>query len=152
MVLVVGLRAIKRWHKKRRQTQYSLHKEIARGVIHDRLKYFSSRYGFSFNRVAIRDTKRSWGSCSSKGNLNFSYKLLFLSPCLRDYVIVHELCHLRELNHGQPFWLQVAGIMPDYKIRMQSLRTLERTHGTSIKALQKLQKETQNNNVCIYHL
>ena len=121
-------------------------------MIHNRLDYFAQQYNFTFHRVAIRDTKRSWGSCSSKGNLNFSYKLLFLSPCLSDYIIVHELCHLFELNHGPKFWSHVANCMPDYKIRMQSLRQLERTHGTSVKALVNLQKQQFSGRACIYHL
>ncbi len=143
---------LKRWQKKRARTQYEIHKEIARTMIHGRLQYFSQLYGCEYKRVAIRDTKRSWGSCSSKGNLNFSYKLLFLSPCLSDYIIVHELCHLFELNHGPKFWSHMANCMPDYKIRMQSLRQLERMYGTSVKALVNLQKQQFSSQMCVYHL
>lgn len=137
---------------RRARGYYALYKEEARHTIHERLRFFADKNHFSYNRVAIRDTKRSWGSCSSKGNLNFSYKLLFLSPCLRDYIIVHELCHLHELNHGPQFWHHVSEIMPDYQVRMSKLRVIEKTVGTSVKALQTLQKKSQTENICAYHL
>ena len=73
---------------------YLLHKEQARQDIKARLEHFNQFYNFTYNRVAIKDQRRCWGSCSSKGNLNFSYKLIFLPDCLRDYVVLHELCHL----------------------------------------------------------
>ena len=120
---------------------YTLHKEEARTLIHARLEYFNQYYGHAYHRVAIRDQRRCWGSCSSKGNLNFSYKLLFLPPCLRDYVIVHELCHLRVLNHSRDFWNVMAEVMPDYAERALALRTLERTHGTALTTLQKMNHE-----------
>lgn len=138
--------------KKRARTQYQKYKEDARQIIHQRLAYYAERYGFTFNRVAIRDTKRSWGSCSSKGNLNFSYKLLFLTPCLCDYVIVHELCHLRQLNHGPLFWQEVKKIIPEYVALMTALRNIERVSGTSLKALETLQKKTARSKLCTYHL
>jgi hypothetical protein len=123
---------------KRVNRSYELHKEAARTLLHDRLEHFNRYYGQIYNRVAIRDQRRCWGSCSSKGNLNFSYKLLFLPPCLRDYIVVHELCHLRVLNHSADFWMVVAEVMPDYAERAATLRTLERTHGTALATLKKL--------------
>lgn len=63
-----------------------------------------------------------WGSCSKKGNLNFNWRLIQLPPELADYVIVHELCHLKELNHSQRFWDLVGQAIPDYKERRQALR------------------------------
>ena len=119
-----------------RRTHYHQHREAARDYINTRLEYFNQYYQLNYNRVAIRNQKRCWGSCSAKRNLNFSYKLLFLPPCLADYIIVHELCHLRELNHSTRFWAAVGEIMPDYQKRAKILRNFERTHGTSIKALQ----------------
>ncbi len=123
---------------KRVNRSYTVHKEAARALLHARLEHFNRYYGHSYNRVAIRDQRRCWGSCSSKGNLNFSYKLLFLPPCLRDYIVVHELCHLRVLNHSTDFWVVVAEVMPDYAARAATLRTLERTHGTALATLKKL--------------
>ncbi len=124
-----------------KNSTYLTHKEIARALILEQLTHYNSIIKLPYNRVAIRDQRRCWGSCSSKGNLNFSYKLLFLPPCLRDYVIVHELCHLAVLNHSADFWNLVESHMPDYALRMHTLRRLEKTVGTSIGALKKYQAE-----------
>lgn len=105
---------------------YREHKEAARALVYDRLAYFNAHYGLVWNRVAIRNPRRSWGSCTSLGNLNFSYKILFLPPHLRDYIIVHELCHLAELNHGAAFWQLVAACAPAYAEHVAELRTIDR--------------------------
>ncbi len=140
------------WLRKRRtvrkRSTYLDHKELARSLIHARLEALARQHDFSYKRVAIRDTKRSWGSCSSNGNLNFSYKLLFLPPCLRDYIIIHELCHLRELNHSQAFWDQVEQILPAYRELKHDLRRLERTRGTAIRTLRAIRSE----HACAYCL
>jgi predicted metal-dependent hydrolase len=128
----------KRVQKRAPAVAYLAHKEAARALITERTRYHAQLHTFTFGRIAIRDTRRSWGSCSSKGNLNFSYKLLFLPPCLREYIIVHELCHLRVLNHSADFWREVESLMPDAKARAVSLRQFERTSGTSLPALAKL--------------
>jgi predicted metal-dependent hydrolase len=94
---------------------YKKYKEQARMLVHARLEYFNSFYNFSYNKVFIKNTKTRWGSCSSKGNLNFSYKIIFLDPAVQDYLIVHELCHLKELNHGSAFWSLVEQQIPEYK-------------------------------------
>jgi len=101
---------------------YLKHKEDARILVHARLGHFNAHYGFSYNRVSIKDTKGRWGSCSSKRNLNFSYKILFLSPEESDYVIAHELCHLKEMNHGPAFWALVAETVPDWQKHRASIR------------------------------
>ncbi len=119
----------------KRTSSYELYKEAARQVVHERLEYWAPYCGVTYHRVAIRDTRRSWGSCSERGNLNFSYKLLFLSPCLRDYIIVHELCHRIELNHSPNFWREVERVLPDYRARRRALRQLEKAHGTSLATL-----------------
>lgn len=107
---------------------YLTHREAARAVIHARLLYFNTHYGLTYKRVAIRNQRRCWGSCSALGNLNFSYKLLFLPPPLRDYVIVHELCHLKELNHSPRFWALVAETMPEYQTYRRQLRAFDHLH------------------------
>ena len=104
---------------------YLAHKEQARELIHSRLVYFNEHYGLTYNRVAIRNQRRCWGSCTSLGNLNFSYKLLFLPAELRDYIIVHELCHLAELNHSPHFWALVAERVPEYQEHKKSLKMIE---------------------------
>ena len=66
-------------------------------------------------RIAIRDQKSRWGSCSRKGNLNFNWKLIMAPPPALDYVVIHELCHLHEFNHSPRFWQLVAAQMPEYE-------------------------------------
>src|SRR3989338_2317667 len=80
---------------------YATHKEFARSVIHERLTYWNQFYNLEYKRVTIRNQRSCWGSCSARGNLNFNYKVIFLPELLMDYVIVHELCHLAELNHSK---------------------------------------------------
>lgn len=104
---------------------YVEHKEAARTLVHARLAHYNQFYNFNYNRVAIRNTRSRWGSCSSKQNLNFNYRILFLPPELQDYLIVHELCHLQEMNHAQSFWDLVAEQVPQYKQRVVALRVLE---------------------------
>jgi predicted metal-dependent hydrolase len=83
-------------------------------IVQQRLEFFNRHYNLQYQRITIRDQKTRWGSCSSKGNLNFNYKILFLSPEVRDYIIVHELCHLKEMNHSRRFWNLVAETIPNY--------------------------------------
>jgi len=142
------LKTTKKRKVKKPAASYLLHREAARGLIAKRLEHYASYYKVPYNRVAIRDQRRCWGSCSSKGNLNFSYKLLFLPPCLRDYIIVHELSHLRVLNHSASFWLVVSELMPDCLQRAGTLRSLERTIGTGVRTLQGLKHDTVTCSFC----
>lgn len=84
-------------------------------------------YGVTWGRVTIRNTVSRWGSASRAGNLNFNYRVLFLPPHLAEYVLVHELCHLRELNHSPRFWALVAETIPDWKERRRALRRVSMT-------------------------
>jgi len=90
----------------------------------NRLGHFNQFYGFEYKRISIRNQKTRWGSCSKKGNLNFNYKLLFLSQEQADYIIVHELCHLKEMNHSKRFWNLVLESILDYKNVRKSLKKL----------------------------
>ena len=103
---------------------YLKHKEEARSFIYRRLEYYGKTYGFEFNRVSIRNQRTRWGSCSRKGNLNFNYRILMLPQHLADYIIIHELCHLKELNHSSKFWNLVAQVMPNYLERRRELRSI----------------------------
>lgn len=103
--------------------EYLLYKEKARACVLERLAYFQTQYPYQFKRVSIRHSETRWGSCSRQGNLNFSYRIYFLSPRLRDYIIVHELCHLKELNHSSAFWTLVAETFPDYKKMRRELNS-----------------------------
>lgn len=106
------------------RSEYLKHREAARNFVHLKLAEWNKHYGFIYNRVAIKNTKTSWGSCSLRGNLNFNYRLLFLPEPLTDYVIVHELCHLREPNHSARFWSLVAQTFPSHRSLRAELRLL----------------------------
>lgn len=108
--------------KKRTSQNYLKYKETARQIVTSRLEYFNVFYGFKYNRIAIRNQKTRWGSCSRKGNLNFNYKIALLPEKARDYIIVHELCHLKEFNHSRNFWNLVAKTVPDYLEIRRNLR------------------------------
>ncbi len=110
--------------KKTTRGGYKKYKNVARKLVTGRLEYFNQFYQLKYNRVAIRNQRSRWGSCSKKGNLNFNYKIVFLPPQLADYVIVHELCHLQEFNHSQRFWALVAKTLPGYTSLRKHLKTI----------------------------
>ena len=83
--------------------------------VRERLEYYAPRLDVEFGRVAIRDQRTRWGSCSSNRNLNFNWKLIMAPPEALDYVVVHELCHLIEFNHSPRFWKLVEGQLPEYE-------------------------------------
>lgn len=97
-------------------------KEIARKMIEKKIEKFNEYYGFEFGRIAIRNQKSRWGSCSSKKNLNFNYRIVYLSEDLADYLVVHELCHLKEMNHSKRFWNLVEATIFDYRKKTKMLR------------------------------
>lgn len=106
-----------------RNKKYFLkHKEEALRFISSKIDYYNNIYGFDFNRISIRNQKTRWGSCSSKKNLNFNYRILFLPERMADYIIVHELFHLKEMNHSRKFWNLVAEVVPDYLDIRKELR------------------------------
>lgn len=92
-------------------------------IIPDRTAHFASLIGVTYGRITIRNQKTRWGSCSAKGNLNFNCLLMMAPPEVLDYVIVHELCHRKEMNHSPRFWSEVARVIPDYRIREKWLKT-----------------------------
>ena len=83
--------------------------------IRSRVNHYALLMGVHPGRIAVRDQKSRWGSCSSKGTLNFNWKLIMTPPQVLDYVVIHELCHLIEFNHSPRFWQLVYGQMPDYE-------------------------------------
>lgn len=91
-------------------------------VFLQRSRYFAELLNVHFNRITIREQKTRWGSCSSKQNLNFNWKLILAPPEILDYVVVHELCHLKEMNHSPAFWHEVEQILPDYPQRKKWLK------------------------------
>lgn len=98
------------------------YKEEAYKLTKERIEYFNSFYGFKYNKISIRNQKSRWASCSKKSNLNFSYKIAFLPKDIADYIIVHELCHLKEFNHSVDFWKLVSLSIPDYIIKRKQLK------------------------------
>lgn len=102
--------------------EYREKKDEALGLVRDKLAHVNQHYHFTHGRISIRNQKTRWGSCSKRGNLNFNYKILYLSPAAQDYLIVHELCHTKEFNHSKNFWLLVAQTCPDYRIIKKELR------------------------------
>lgn len=108
----------------RSRKEYLEHKERARTLAEKRLEYFNTHYGYAYKRISIRNQKTRWGSCSTHGNLSFHYKIAFLPKNLADYIVVHELCHIKEMNHSKQFWNLVARAMPDHKALRRELRML----------------------------
>ncbi|MBI4121200.1 MAG: M48 family metallopeptidase [Parcubacteria group bacterium] len=100
---------------------FLLNQERARSIITSRLEHFNAYYRFHYRGVHIKNLVSQWGSCSDKKNLNFNYRIIFLSPRLRDYVIVHELCHVAAMNHSKPFWRLVEETFPNYKTLEEKL-------------------------------
>ena len=106
----------------RSRKDYLKYKKLAREIAEKKLEYFNQFYNFSFNKISIRNQKTRWGSCSKNGNLNFSYRIIFLPENLCDYIIVHELCHLGEFNHSEKFWDLVVKTIPKYKEIRKKIR------------------------------
>ncbi|WP_139120944.1 M48 family metallopeptidase [Fervidobacterium thailandense] len=94
----------------------------AERVLRERVNFYASRYGFSYNRLFIKDVKTRWGSCSSKRNLSFNWRLVMAPLEVIDYVVVHELTHLIIPNHSAEFWKKVERVIPDYRERRSWLR------------------------------
>lgn len=97
-------------------------KTQALAFVNDKIANYNRFYNFNYQRIAIKDQQTRWGSCSRQGNLNFNYRILFLPSRVADYVIVHELCHLNQLNHSQQFWRLVERTFPDYRELRKALK------------------------------
>jgi predicted metal-dependent hydrolase len=93
-------------------------------LIKERIEYFNKIYNFKFNKISVKRQISRWGSCSRRGNINFNYKILFLPQALADYIIVHELCHLKEFNHSRKFWDLVSLALPNYLNIRRELRKI----------------------------
>lgn len=104
--------------------KYLTHKHKALNFAEQRITHFNKIYNLKFNKINIKNQKTRWGSCSKKGNLNFNYKILFLPNHIADYIIVHELCHLKELNHSHKFWNLTAQAVPNYLDIKKELKNL----------------------------
>lgn len=107
---------------KNTEIDYKKKKERVRKMVVKKLEDFNKHYKLKYNRVSIRNQRTRWGSCSGKANLNFNYRLAYLGDKEVDYIVVHELCHLKEMNHSSRFWLLVAETIPDYKNLRKSIK------------------------------
>lgn len=97
-------------------------KSEAKSYLTAKTEYYSSLMGLKYGRITITSAKTRFGSCSSKGNISYSYRLMLYPEAARDYVVVHELAHLREMNHSPAFYRIIEGVMPDYKERKRMLK------------------------------
>ncbi len=103
--------------KKLQMAMIDWYREKANEKIRERINFFQPQIPKKPNRVVIKEQKKRWGSCSSKDNLNFNWKIIMAPTSVIDYIVVHELCHLVFLNHSKEFWNILATILPDYRDR-----------------------------------
>ncbi len=115
----------KKMEPKKNRKDYLRYKNTAYHLILAKIKYFNEIYKFKFNKINIRNQKTRWGSCSNKNNLSFNYKIINLPEQIQNYVIVHELCHLKEFNHSKKFWNLVVETIPNYLEVRNTLRRRE---------------------------
>ena len=97
----------------------------AAGHLPQRLGELAGKLGVTPGRISIRSQKTRWGSCSDRGTISLNWRLMLVSSELVDYILVHELCHLRHMDHSAKFWELVGGLIPDYPLR----RGVPRSHG-----------------------
>ena len=108
--------------KKLTETELAQLREQTRKLVTARAAFFAPILGVTYRKITIRTQHTLWGSCSSQGNLNFNCLLALTPSEILDYVVVHELCHRKEMNHSDKFWREVAQILPDYKVRKAWLK------------------------------
>lgn len=96
--------------------------KAARAYFTEKCAWLAPVVGVDYGRISIRHQKTRWGSCSTKGNLNFNCLLMLAPEDVRDYVVVHELCHRKEMNHSSAFWAEVARVVPDYREKERWLK------------------------------
>jgi|WetSurMetagenome_2_1015567.scaffolds.fasta_scaffold119937_3 predicted metal-dependent hydrolase len=95
--------------------EYLKYRKDALNLAQEKVDHFNRIYDFRYNKISIKRQKTRWGSCSKKGNLNFNYKILLIPEKFSNYIIVHEICHLKEFNHSEKFWKLVEKSIPDYR-------------------------------------
>ena len=117
------------WRIRRRRRKAPAGPEIerlrqeAKRVLPARLAELAGMHGFSYNRVFIKNNVSNWGSCSSKGNINLNLRLVRLPAELQDYVMLHELCHLRQMNHGPEFHALLESVCPGHRALSRELKS-----------------------------
>ncbi|MCK5588706.1 MAG: M48 family metallopeptidase [Candidatus Pacebacteria bacterium] len=129
-ILKIFFGPYKKKYKKKRPTislgldkkEYQNKKNEFLVIANKKTVFFNEFYKFEYNKISIRNQKTRWGSCSSRKSLNFNYRIFLLSEDLMDYIIVHEICHLQEMNHSKSFWDLVEKKIPDYKKKRLELK------------------------------
>ena len=112
------------FRRKKINKDYVSKKIDAQKKVRAKVEIFNTFYNFTYKKITVRNQRTRWGSCSKNGGLNFNYRLIYLPEKLLDYVVVHELCHLKEFNHSRRFWDLVFQTIPDYKNRKLELRNI----------------------------
>jgi predicted metal-dependent hydrolase len=107
-----------------RQKLIEWYSQKATEILSDRVEIYRKRFGLTIPPILIRNQRKRWGSCNSKGELRFNWKIIMASISLIDYVVAHELCHLEHFNHSKAFWQRLGQIMPDYSQRRKQLAQL----------------------------
>lgn len=102
--------------------EYLKYKKAALGLVSDKVKKFNVFYKFGVKKITVRNQKTRWGSCSRRGNINFNFRVVYLPDYLVDYIVIHELCHLGELNHSKKFWDLVSQTAPKHRELRRELR------------------------------
>ncbi len=110
------------------ETELKIIKKKAKKEIPILVDYYAPKIGVTYGRISVRAQRTLWGSCTAEGNLNFNCLLVLLPERVMRYVVVHELCHRKEMNHSKRFWAEVAKVLPDYK----ALRKQLKDDGTSL--------------------
>ena len=98
------------------------YKQQARRLLAERVPAIAGKYGFRYQKIRISSARTRWGSCSSRGTLSFTYRLIMAPVSVVDYVVLHELVHTQIKNHSKNFWNKVGELMPDYKSRLAWLK------------------------------
>ena len=107
------------------QQEEAKYKKQAGAFFQQKCQFFAEQMGLHHRSVKVNGARTRWGSCNRKGDINFTYRLIFAPEELIDYVVVHELAHTKEMNHSANFWTIVEQIMPDYKERRKKLREFQ---------------------------
>lgn len=102
--------------------QYKALKDGVKRLLEARVKYFNTFYNFAYSGIHVRNQRSIWGSCTSNKTLNFNYRIAFIPPHLQDYIVVHELCHVKHMNHARSFWQEVGKTLPHYKQLRKKLK------------------------------
>ena len=114
------------------EKKYEAYRGMAEQHIPRRVAVYAGKMGVTYSRIRIKDQKTLWGSCSSRKNLNFNWRLVMAPGEVLDYVVVHELCHLKHMNHSAEFWDCVEEILPEYREHRRWLKV----HGGELSRVQ----------------